>query len=59
MHTHCPNCEKEVVQAKNKDGPMFCPHCFHLFELPEAQKMPPWIFGVLVILTANLQIMSR
>lgn len=38
---------------------MFCPHCMKLFDLPEAQSMPPWVFGVLVILTANLQIMNH
>lgn len=38
---------------------MFCPQCFELFELPEVQKMPPWIFGVLVVLMVNLQIMNR
>jgi hypothetical protein len=41
-----------VVQDKNCGGINFCPHCHALFEGIE-QKVPLWIFGVLVILTAN------
>jgi hypothetical protein len=48
-----------VVQAKNRDGPNFCTKCSRLFYLPEDQKTPPWILGVLVILVANLQIISQ
>ena len=59
MRTQCPQCQAMVVQAKNRDGPNFCPTCGHLFYLPEEQKMPPWILGVLVILVANLQIISQ
>ena len=59
MHVECPKCKALVVQAKNRDGPNFCPNCFQLFFLPEEQKMPSWILGVLVILVANLQVVSR
>ena len=48
-----------VVQAKNRDGPNFCPTCSRLFYTAEEQKMPPWILGVLVMLVANLQIMYQ
>jgi hypothetical protein len=44
------------VQAKNKDGPNFCPECGKLFYVPDDPKMPPWILGVLVVLVANWQI---
>ena len=54
----CPQCKCLVVQAKNRDGPNFCPNCCRLFYLPEEQKLPPWILGVLVILMANLQIVN-
>jgi hypothetical protein len=56
MKTQCPMCQSLVLQAKNRDGPNFCPNCNRLFYLPEDQKVPSWVLGVLVILVANLQI---
>jgi hypothetical protein len=58
MRVPCPRCRCLVAQPKNKDGPNFCPNCYQLFYAPVEQKMPPWILGVLVILVANLQIVS-
>ncbi len=58
MRTNCPHCQALVVQAKNRDGPNFCPKCCCLFELPEGQIMPTWIYGVLVFLTVNLQFIT-
>ena len=55
MRIPCPNCNTLVMQAKNLDGPNFCPNCQRLFYLPEPAKLPPWILGVLVVLTANWQ----
>jgi len=45
-----------VVQAKNLSGPNFCPHCHKLFRVRIPEKLPPWIWGVLVVLAANLQL---
>jgi hypothetical protein len=59
MRVRCPNCDSPVTQAKNLDGPNFCPHCQKLFYVPEEERVPPWILGVLVILVANWQIMSQ
>jgi hypothetical protein len=59
MRVQCPQCQAKVVQAKNRDGPNFCPNCSRLFYLPEEPQLPSWILGVLVILVANLQIMSQ
>jgi hypothetical protein len=59
MRVKCPNCNQAVVQAKNWEGPNFCSNCQTLFYLPEEPKLPPWILGVLVILVANWQIISR
>lgn len=57
MRAICPYCNQHVAQARNADGPNFCPSCLKLFYVPEDPKMPPWILGVLVILVANWQIM--
>lgn len=57
MRVDCPNCSHSIAQVKNPDGPNFCPECLNLFYVPEPPKTPPWILGVLVILTANWQIM--
>jgi hypothetical protein len=59
MRIHCPHCQAKVVQARNREGPNFCPKCRQLFAVPENPKMPPWILGVVVILMANLQIMNN
>ena len=59
MRVHCPCCNERVVQAKNLDGPNFCPACRKLFYAPEEPKMPPWIMGILVILAANWQLMNQ
>ena len=59
MRVLCPNCDQRVVQAKNRDGPNFCPECQRLFYAPAEPKTPPWILGVLVILTANWQMMCQ
>jgi hypothetical protein len=59
MRVSCPYCTRRVVQAKNLDGPNFCPECRKLFYVPEEPKLPPWILGILVILVANWQILSQ
>ncbi len=56
---NCPNCQCRVPQAKNKDGPNFCPVCLKLFYVEQVRRMPPWILGVVVFLVAHLQIISR
>jgi hypothetical protein len=56
MIVNCPYCNGRVAQAKNLDGPNFCPACQKLFYATEEPNMPPWILGVLVILVANWQI---
>jgi hypothetical protein len=58
MRPLCPYCNGHVMQAKNLDGPNFCPECRKLFYVPEDPQMPPWILGVLVVLAVNWQIMS-
>jgi len=59
MRFPCPHCNQYLVQNKNREGPNFCPHCGKLFYLPEEQKVPSWIYGVLVFLPANSQLMSH
>lgn len=59
MRCVCPYCFESVVQAKNRDGPNFCANCHKLFWWPNVEIMPPWILGVLVILTANWSIMCH
>lgn len=57
MHVDCPYCDGRVRQARNWDGPNYCPKCQKLFYMPEVPKMPPWILGILIITVANWQIM--
>jgi hypothetical protein len=59
MRTNCPQCQAVVVQKKNRDGPNFCPNCRRLFYACNDRTVPTWILGILVILLANLQMMSQ
>ncbi len=58
MRTDCPYCQGKVVQTRNRDGPNFCPHCRQLFDLPEEQKVPAWVYGALMFLIVNLQYLT-
>ena len=53
----CPHCSESVVQVWNTEGPNFCPKCRRLFFVPLLKTMPPWIWGVVVVLIANWQLM--
>jgi hypothetical protein len=57
MRCCCPKCSAAIAQDRNPDGLNYCPQCRNLFLLPPLPKMPPWILGVLEILTVNWQIM--
>lgn len=58
MSTTCPHCDASVVQARNRDGPNFCPHCQRLFEIQEDHHVPRWVYGVMMVLVCNLQIIG-
>jgi hypothetical protein len=58
MTIQCTVCNALVLQAKNRDGPNFCPNCNSLF-VPVEKHVPPWILGVLVFLMGNLQVISQ
>jgi hypothetical protein len=59
MRFHCPFCSEIVIQSRNAEGPNFCQKCGKLFVPPPPEKVPTWVLGVLVFLTANWQIMFR
>ena len=56
MRCHCPHCAEVVRQVRNREGPNFCPNCRQLFDPPREEKVPSWVYGVLVFLVANLQL---
>ena len=59
MSVHCPYCDQRVTQRRNEEGPNYCAQCNKLFSLPPDRPVPPWILGILVILTANWQIIMN
>jgi len=59
VRLECPHCHGVVKQSRNQGGLNFCTHCCKLFIPVPPPKMPSWILGVLVILTADLQILAR
>ncbi|MCE5267665.1 MAG: hypothetical protein LLG00_07250 [Planctomycetaceae bacterium] len=58
MRAQCPRCHCVVAQAKNCEGPNFCPQCHKLFRVREP-KTPAWVLGVVTILIANWQILCH
>ena len=52
MRCTCPNCAEVSFQDYDADGLSYCPNCHKLF--PRAKPMPPWILGVLTVLTVAL-----
>ena len=58
MRCRCSSCGALVVQARNSNGPQFCPKCRALFEVPEEKHVPPWILGIVTVLMGNLQILG-
>jgi hypothetical protein len=59
MRVYCPHCGGCVAQAKNLDGPNFCPMCRRLFYVAEPPELPVWILGVVTVLVAHWQIISQ
>jgi len=58
MSIQCTQCRARIAQARNRDGPNFCPACRGLF-YPIEVKVPTWVFGVLVFLMGNLQVLNQ
>jgi len=57
MKCTCTHCGESVSQDRNVEGHNYCVHCGKLFlALPEP-KVPPWVWGVVVVLLENWQIM--
>ena len=54
VRCECPHCCSPVVQAANAPDPAVCPYCYQFFSLPDRQKVPAWIFGVLAVLMGSL-----
>ena len=59
MRVYCPYCSGRLAQAKNRDGPNFCPVCRRLFYVPDDVPIPTWVLGVVVVLLGNWQVISR
>jgi hypothetical protein len=59
MRCLCPRCCQLVRKAENVEGLQYCRTCRRLFIVPPQPSVPPWILGVLVVLTANWQIVCR
>lgn len=59
MRCNCPHCAQLVRQDENVEGLNYCTKCQRLFLVPPKEKLPPWILGVLVVLTGNWQLISR
>jgi len=46
MSVDCPYCSQRAAQAKNLDGPNFCPRCRKLFYVPEEPNLYPHLSGL-------------
>jgi hypothetical protein len=59
MRCHCPRCCQLVKNDDKVEGLQYCRTCRRLFLVPAQPSVPPWILGVLVVLTAYWQMMCR
>lgn len=57
MHYQCPACLHFLIQDSNPEGLNYCPACHRLFFVPPRTMVASWVWGVLVVLVANLQIL--
>ncbi len=57
MDCRCPQCGQLVGQVDDREGLNCCMSCRTLFVVPPQRRVPPWVWGVVVILTANWQLL--
>ena len=57
MKCTCTHCSQLVDQDVNLDGHNYCFHCGNLFLVPIERNVPTWMWGVVVVLIANWQIL--
>ncbi len=50
----CPRCLHLVVDVLGTSGYLICPSCARPFRPSARAGIPLWVFGALVVLTANL-----
>ena len=59
MKLACTHCGELVSQDRNLEGLNYCTNCQKLFLMPPKPRMPPWIWGVLVVLVINCKILCH
>ncbi len=57
MECTCTHCGELVTQDRNTEGPNYCVHCGSTFMARARSEVPTWVWGVVVILMANWQIL--
>ena len=57
MECTCTNCGELVSDDQNLDGRNYCINCGKFVEVPSKPKVPTWMWGVVVVLLANWQIL--
>jgi len=57
MKCVCTHCGGLVYQDRNPEGHNYCVHCGRLFLAPPEPMVPTWIWGIVVLLLANWQIL--
>jgi DNA-directed RNA polymerase subunit RPC12/RpoP len=57
MNYACTHCGELVSQDRTLEGPNYCIRCGKTFMVAAASEVPTWIWGVVVLLMANWQIL--
>ncbi len=57
MKRTCTNCGELVSQDQNLDGHNYCINCGEFYLVSAESKMPTWVWGVVVVLMLNWQIL--
>ena len=50
----CPRCYCLVVESASASTLIVCSRCGHKFRPLAQEKVPLWVFGVLLVMVANL-----
>ena len=58
MRCNCPYCFQLVSKERNSEGLQYCLACRRFFLVP-ARRVPPWVWGVLVVLAGNCYIVCH
>ena len=59
MKCTCTHCGEFVNQDRNLEGHNYCTTCGNIFLVPSEPKVRTWVWGVVVFLMTNWQVLRN